>query len=56
MESLQEKNINLDSVLDELGTLGRYQILQYFLLSVIVLFTSSSYVSYIFTTGQLDYR
>lgn len=56
MEALQKKTTNLDSTLAELGTLGRYQVLHYFLLAVITLLSTSAYLSYIFTTGQLDYR
>lgn len=56
MEALQKRVISLDNILAEVGIFGRYQVLQYFLLSITVLFTSSAYFSYIFTTGQLDYR
>lgn len=48
--------IDVDSVLVELGELGRYQVLQYSLLAVITLVTSMTSLSYIFTAAQLDYR
>lgn len=56
MDCKKKPEINVDSILVELGELGRYQLLQYFLLGVITLFTSLAYLSYIFTAGQLDYR
>lgn len=50
------REIDLDGILEEIGEMGRYQVAHYVLLSVIVILTSSSYLSYIFTAGQLDYR
>lgn len=49
-------HIDLDAILVEIGETSRYQILHYVLFGVVVIFTSSSYLSYIFTAGQLDYR
>lgn len=49
-------DIDLDGILVEVGELGRYQLLNYVLLSVAVIMTSSSYLSYIFSAGQVNYR
>lgn len=49
-------HIDLDAILVEIGETGRYQIALYATLCVLVMFTSNSYLSYIFTAGQLDYR
>lgn len=48
--------IDLDGIMVEIGELGKYQILNYVFLCVAVILTSSSYLSYIFTAGQVDYR
>lgn len=50
------QHIDLDAILVEIGEHGRYQIALYAVLCVLVLFTSNSYLSYIFTAGKLDYR
>lgn len=49
-------DIDLDGILVEVGELGRFQLLNYALLCVAVIMTSSSYLSYIFSAGQVDYR
>lgn len=56
MESQKKTDLHLDSILVELGALGRYQLLQYFYLAIIVFLSSLGYFSYIFTAAQLDYR
>lgn len=48
--------IDLDGILVEIGELGKYQIINYIFFGVAVILTSSSYLSYIFTTSQLEYR
>lgn len=48
--------IDLDGIMVEMGEFGKYQILNYVFLCVAVMLTSSSYLSYIFTAGQVDYR
>lgn len=52
----EERELSLDNILAELGELGRYQVLQYLYLAIIVVVTSVAFFSYVFTTGQLDYR
>lgn len=56
METAKKRDVIMEGIMVELGELGRFQIVQYVILSVIVLFTSAAYFSYVFTAGQLDYR
>lgn len=48
--------IDLDAILVEIGETGRYRWATWTLWSVIVVFSSLPYMSYIFTTGQQNYR
>lgn len=56
MGTEKNRDFAVDSILVKIGELGRYQVLQYTLFSVIVLITSAAYFAYVFTTGKLDYR
>lgn len=53
---MSANRIDLDAILVEIGELGRYQIAQYCMLCALVIFTSTPYLSYIFTSGPLEYR
>ncbi|XP_075226744.1 organic cation transporter protein [Lycorma delicatula] len=48
--------MDVDDIFDQTGQFGRYQIQQYLLLSVPILFSSYQTVAYIFTTGNPVYR
>jgi len=45
-----------DSILAELGDFGRYQIKQYALLSLPVVFSAAFTISYVFTAGTVPHR
>jgi hypothetical protein len=48
--------MDLDEVLDELKYFGKFQAINYLLLSVAILFAAMFEASFIFTAGDLDYR
>lgn len=48
--------IDLDIVLSELGSMGRFQIMIFSSLLLPVMLFSMYETSYMFTTGRLDYR
>ncbi|KAL1506268.1 hypothetical protein ABEB36_005662 [Hypothenemus hampei] len=48
--------MDFDDMLLELGELGRYQIIMYFLVCLPVLFGAANSLSYVFTAGVPDYR
>ncbi|CAG9766667.1 unnamed protein product [Ceutorhynchus assimilis] len=48
--------MDFDEVLEELGELGRYQIIMYLLVCFPVLFAAANSLSYVFTAGVIDYR
>jgi hypothetical protein len=48
--------MDLDEVLDELKHFGKFQAINYLLLSVAILFAAMFEASFIFTAGDLDYR
>lgn len=51
-----DRHIDLDEILVEIGETGRYRTLTWTLWCTVVLLSSLPYMSYIFTAGQLDYR
>ncbi|XP_065164782.1 organic cation transporter protein isoform X2 [Atheta coriaria] len=48
--------MNFDDILDELGELGRFQIVTYLLICLPVLFSGANSLSYVFTAGIPEYR
>lgn len=48
-------DIDLDGVLNEIGQFGRFQIKQYGLMVIPVIFHAMA-LSYVFTAGRLNYR
>lgn len=54
--NMEKRDINVDSIMKQVGSLSRFQVLHYSLLAIIALLSSSAAYSYIFTTGHLDYR
>ncbi|XP_037031526.1 solute carrier family 22 member 4-like isoform X2 [Bradysia coprophila] len=55
-EETTKNDFDLDSILPELGDFGRFQIVVYIISCVIISLTAAVGLSYIFTTGQVDYR
>ncbi|KAF5303034.1 hypothetical protein FQR65_LT08363 [Abscondita terminalis] len=49
-------NMDFDDMLEELGELGRYQIVTYLLVCMPVLFGAINSLTYVFTAGVPDYR
>lgn len=49
-------SFDLDTIYKELGDFGRFQIKNYLLISVAVVFYSMYTINYIFTSGTVDYR
>ncbi|KAF4523320.1 hypothetical protein B566_EDAN011799 [Ephemera danica] len=45
-----------DSILSEIGGFGRYQVFQYILLILAVVYTSAATVAYVFTAGYVPHR
>lgn len=56
MDRQKKRDFIVDNILVELGELGRYQLLQYFFYSTIIVITTLAIFSYVFTAGQLEYR
>lgn len=50
------RSIDIDALLAEVGEFGRYQKCYIFLLGLALLFTASSTLSFVFTTGDMNYR
>ncbi|XP_063241777.1 organic cation transporter protein [Bacillus rossius redtenbacheri] len=48
--------MDFDEVLDEIGEFGRFQIINYFLICLPVMFGAANSLSYVFTAGVPDYR
>lgn len=56
MKKEAKNDFDLDSILPELGEFGRFQIFVYIISCIIISLTAAVGLSYIFTTGQVDYR
>ncbi|KAL5242557.1 hypothetical protein ACI65C_009967 [Semiaphis heraclei] len=50
------KMIDIDRLLEEVGEFGKYQKLNIFYLGLSLLFTASSTMAFVFTTGDMNYR
>lgn len=50
------RTIDIDVLLAEVGEFGKYQKCYIFLLGLALLFTASSTLSFVFTTGDMNYR
>lgn len=50
------ENFDLDTIYQELGDFGRFQVKNYLLISVAVVFYSMYMINYIFTSGTVEYR
>lgn len=51
-----EDDVDLDGVLHEIGQFGRFQVRQYGLMVLPIIFNALFTLSYIFTAGNLEYR
>lgn len=47
---------DLDSVLEELGEFGKFQIINYIFISIPIFLFAGFSLSYVFAAGQLNYR
>ncbi|XP_026480787.1 organic cation transporter protein-like isoform X1 [Ctenocephalides felis] len=58
MEGEEEKqqDLDLDSVLRELGQFGKFQLINYLFICLPILFSAIFTLSYVFTAGQVEYR
>lgn len=50
------KPLDIDSIFKELGDFGKFQFKNYFFICLVVILYSSYTLSFIITTGNLDYR
>lgn len=50
------KAIDLDPILLEIGTYGKFQIINYVVLSTITIVALLPFLSYVFAAAQLEYR
>lgn len=53
---MSEEEIDLEPVIKEIGQFGKFQLLNYILISIPILFIGIYSLSYIFTTEDLNYR
>ncbi|XP_025416341.1 organic cation transporter-like protein [Sipha flava] len=53
---MTKKSIDIDELLLEVGEFGKYQKCNLFLLGLALLFTASSTLAFVFTTGDMNYR
>ncbi|XP_060866747.1 organic cation transporter protein-like [Metopolophium dirhodum] len=53
---MTKKLIDIDGLLEEVGEFGKYQKKNIFYLGLTLLFTASSTMSFVFTTGDMNYR
>lgn len=51
-----EDDVDLDGVLQEIGQFGQFQMKQYGLMVLPIIFNALFTLSYIFTAGNLEYR
>lgn len=51
-----EDDIDLDEVLTEIGQFGRFQVRQYVLMTIPIIFNAFFTLSYVFTAGNVNYR
>jgi OCT family organic cation transporter-like MFS transporter 4/5 len=48
--------MDFDEVLEEIGEFGKYQIINYFLICLPVVFSAANSLTYVFTAGIPNYR
>lgn len=51
-----EKEMNIDTVLSELGNVGKFQLINFVLIGVAILFSSIVSLTFVFAAGELNYR
>lgn len=56
VKNVGNKEFDLEEILSDLGAFGKFQIIIYSLTILPILLISCLGLSYIFTTGQLEYR
>ncbi|XP_050424536.1 organic cation transporter-like protein [Adelges cooleyi] len=53
---MAKRTVDIDALLAEVGEFGRYQKFYMIILGLALLFTASSTLSFVFTTGDMNYR
>lgn len=51
-----EKEVNIDSVLSELGNIGKFQLINFVLIGIAILLSSIVSLTFVFAAGELNYR
>lgn len=53
---MSSNTLDLDAIIKEIGQFGKYQLMNYILISIPIFFIGICSLSYIFTTEDLNYR
>lgn len=56
MSKPKDESIDLDSILAELGSFGRYQMMTYAFIQLPIMFCAIFSIQYIFAAGAVNYR
>lgn len=51
-----EKEMNIDIVLNELGNVGKFQLINFVLIGIAILLSSIVSLTFVFAAGELNYR
>lgn len=51
-----EKEMNIDTVLSELGNVGKFQLINFVLIGIAILLSSIVSLTFVFAAGELSYR
>lgn len=51
-----EKEVNLDNVLSELGNIGKFQLINFVLIGIAILWSSIVSLTFVFAAGEVNYR
>ncbi len=51
-----DKDMNLDTVLSELGNVGKFQLINFVFIGIAILLSSIVSLTFVFAAGELNYR
>lgn len=51
-----EKEVDIDTILSELGNVGKFQIINFILIGIAILWSSIVSLTFVFAAGELNYR
>lgn len=51
-----QKEMDIDTILNELGTVGKFQLINFFLIGIAILLSSIVSLTFVFAAGELNYR